>query len=235
MVTVNPVTAALAIGALVAVVSTVPYMLTAIEYRRRDNGLAYLLLVTGVGIWNLMFAAQLLSTEPIIAGFFLGLSVVGAVQSALGFFLFATTASSTSSALDRPSIYGVVGVLGGLDIVLAVTTPVHPFYWEVVDMTPGGFAVIDPAIGYWLHTGLLVALFGSGALLFAEAAQRRPVDQFPRFYAVGGILTAVAIVGSNFLAPGGLGVAPVSALVLTSIGWIQASRGNPLAWLGVEG
>lgn len=232
MVVVDPLTAVLAFGGVLAVVSTVPYTLTAIEYRQRDNGLAYLLLVIGVGVWNMMFVAQLLSPDPVVEVFFLGLSVVGAIQSGLGWFLFATTASSTSSVLDRRGVYGAVGILGGLDIVLAVTAPVHTFYWQTAATSgTAGFATIVPGIGYWLHTGLLVVLFGAGTGLFADTWRRRPGSRFARAYVVAGTATVVAVLGGSVLAPGGFGVAPIVAMSLTTIGWVQASRGEPLAWL----
>lgn len=232
MVDVEPVTAALAFGGVLAVVSTVPYTLTAIDYRQRDNGLAYLLLVIGVGVWNLMFVAQLLSPDPVVEVFFLGLSVVGAIQSGLGWFLFATTASSTSTVLDRRGVYAAAGILGGLDIVLAVTSPVHAFFWQTAAATDGmGFATIVPGIGYWLHTGLLLALFGAGTGLFADTWRRRTELRFARAYAFAGAATVLAVLGGSVLAPGGFGVAPIVAMSLTTIGWIQASRGRPFAWL----
>ena len=233
MATPEPVAAVLAFGGLLAVVSTVPYSLTAIDYRQRDNGLAYLLLVIGVGVWNLMFVAQLLSDDPVVEVFFLGLSVVGAILSGLGWFLFSTTASSTSTALDRRWVYASVGVLGGIDIVLAVTTPVHRVYWRAApaSVDAAGFAVIVPAVGYWFHTALLVVLFGAGTALFAASAQRRPGDRYPRAYAAAGVASVLAVLGSNGLAPGGFGVAPIAAMGLTTVGWLQASRGDPFAWL----
>lgn len=222
----------LAVGAIAATLTTVPYVLAAIDYRQRDNGLAYLLLVSGVGIWNAMFVAQLLSSEPVIEVFFLALSVVGAVQAGLGWLLFASTASSTVDILDRRSVYGTVSVLSGIDIVLAVTAPVHSFYWRL-PASPGtaGFAAIEPQIGYWLHTVFLVLLFGAGVALFAETWRRQPADRYPRAYTFAGMATVLAVVGGNALAPGGLGIASIVAVSLTTIGWLQASRGEPLAWL----
>ena len=226
-------TVLLAFAGMLAVVSTVPYTLTAIDYRRRDNGLAYLLLVIGVGVWNLMFVAQLLAPDPIVAVFFLGLSVVGAIQAGLGWFLFATTASSTTGALDRRPVYATVAVLAGIDIVLAVTTPVHTIYWRAASTgaATGEFAAIEPVIGYWLHTAFLVVLFGAGTVLFADSSRRRPGDRYPVAYALGGVVTVLAVVGSNVLAPGGFGVAPIAAMALTTVGWLQASRGDPFAWI----
>lgn len=41
----------LAAGGIVAARTTDPYVATAIAYRHRDNGLAFILFVLGVGIW----------------------------------------------------------------------------------------------------------------------------------------------------------------------------------------
>lgn len=230
MATLSPVTLVLAAGMLLALLSTVPFTVTAIEYRRRDNGLAFLLLVAGVAIWNAMALAQLLTAEPLVSVFFLALSVVGAVLTGLGWFLFAATASGTSSRPQRSDVYAVVGLLGGLDIALAVTAPVHTGYWQPVATPPGsvGFAVVAPAIGYWLHTGLLVGLFGTGAVLFAAAWQQGTNVTYSRAYAVVATATVVAVVWSNLLTPGGQTLAPVAAGGLATVGWIQATRGRVL-------
>lgn len=233
MVETPPVPLLLAGAALTVAVSTVPFSLTAIDYRRRDNGLAYLLLVAGVGVWNAMFVAQLLSPEPLVQVFFLALSMVGSVLAGLGWLLFATTASSTANSLTRREVYAASGVLGGLDIVLAVTSPVHTFYWQIepfASISPE-FAVIVPGLGYWFHTGLLVLLFGAGTALFADSVRNRPGDRYVRAYVVTGTATTLAILGSNAMAPGGLGVAPIVGATLTTAGWLQATRGRPLAWL----
>lgn len=229
----QPITLLLAIGALGGVLTTIPYALAAINYRQRDNGLAFLFLVAGVGVWNLMFVAQLLSPEPIIGGFFLALSIVGAVQSGLGWLLFASTASSTLDALSRRDVYATVSILSGIDIVLAVTAPVHSFFWQLPTAAAGPqmFATVQPEIGYWLHTGLLVVLFGAGTALFANTWITQSNSTYPRAYTVAGTVTVVAILASNIFAPGGLSVASIVAVSLTSIGWLQASRGQPLAWL----
>lgn len=223
----------LAVGAIAVVLTTIPFMLAAIDYRQRDNGLAYLLLVAGVGVWNAMFVAQLLSTEPVIDVFFLALAVVGAVQAGLGWLLFASTASSTLNVLDRRDVYGLVSVLSGLDIVLAVTAPVHTIYWQLPTASTGtaGFATVEPQVGYWLHTGLLVVLFGAGTALFAETWWRESGGGYPRAYTIAGLVTIFAVLAGNLLAPGGLGVSSIVAVSLTTTGWLQASRGEPLAWL----
>lgn len=233
MAIIEPLELILAIAGIGVILTTLPYTMAAIEYRDRDNGLAFLLLISGVGVWNLMFVAQLLTTRPIIQVFFLALSVVGAVQSGLGFFLFATTASSTPNYLSRRDLYAVLSILGGLTIVLAITAPLHRFYWSVgpIQASRLHFAVVEPAVGYWLHTGLLVILFGGGMLLFREAHRKNPTNPYSLAYVVAGFATIIAIIGSNFFAPGGLGVGSISAVGLTSVGWLQASRGEPFAWL----
>lgn len=233
MASLSPLTTILAIAGITIVLSTIPFMIAAIGYRQRDNGLAYLLLVSGVGVWNAMFVAQLLTNEPLIQVFFLSLSVVGAVQAGLGFFLFATTASSTPTYLNRRYIYGLVGILGGLDIILAVTAPVHQVYWALEPGTTGtiGFASVAPSIGYWFHTVLLVGLFGAGVILFNDAWRDYPTDPYFRAYVIAGTVTIGGIVGSSIAAPGGLGVGSILAVSLTAIGWLQASRGDPLAWV----
>lgn len=223
----------LSIGSLAVVLSTVPFSLAAIGYRRRDNGLAFLLLVTGLGVWNAMFVAQLLSPRPIIQIFFLALSVVGAVLTGLGWLLFASTANSTPSYLSIRTVYAVIGVLGGIDIILAITAPVHSLYWEIGSLGPGNsaFARFDPAIGYWFHTVLLVGLFSAGTVLFADSWRKEPGSRYPVAYTVCGTITVLAVLGSNILTPGGLGIASIIAGSLSTIGWLQASRGRPLAWL----
>lgn len=225
---------ALLVGfAVVAVVSTVPYTLTALDYRQRDNGLAYLLLVSGVGVWNLMFLTQLLTREPLVQVFFLALSVVGAVLAGLGWFLFASTASSTSAVLDRRGVYAAISVLGGLDIVAAVTSPVNGLYWApstTAAILPR-FAAIEPGVGYWLHTVFVVSLFGAGAALFAENWSDRADTSYTRAYVVAGTATMLALLASNLLVAGGVGVASIVAVGLTTNGWLQASRGRPIAWL----
>lgn len=231
MVTISPVTVVLATLGSLAVATTVPYLVTGIEYRRRDNGLAYLLLVSGVGVWNAMIVVQLLTPEPRVKVFFLGLSVVGAVQAGLGWFLFASTASSTDQTFDQPWIYALAGILGGLDIVLAVTTPVHSFYWVGAAGGAFEFASVTPAVGYWLHTALLVALFAAGAWLFTGAWLRGTNETYSRAYGVVGLLTALVVVVGNVLVPGGFGVAAIAAAVLSTIGWLQASRGRALGRL----
>lgn len=233
MVDVEPVTLLLAAGGVVVALLSIPFLLTALDYRQRDNGLAYLLLVSGVAVWNGMFVAQLLSEDPLVKVFFLSLSIVGAVQAALGWLLFATTASSTVDVLDRREVYLAVSVLAGLDIGLAVTAPVHDVFWahESVTADAFGFAAIEPAVGYWLHTLLLVGLFAAGTALFANRARGHTLTQFPLAYTVAGSATILALLAGNVFAPGGFGAASIVASGLTTVGWLQASRGNPLVWL----
>lgn len=222
----------LVFGAFIAVFSMYPYVATALEYRQRDNGLAYILLVLGVGIWNGMFIAQLLTARPVIKGFFLALVIVGALLAGVGWFLFAGTASSTPNLPYSRPVYGIFAVLIGLDIVLAVTAPIHAFYWRLPsETTTSLFAVIEPHAGYWLHTALLVLLFGGGTLLFAVAWRDGVNVHYTRAYTVLGALLVAAIGAGNVLSPGGFSVAPPVAVGLTTTGWLQAKRGGLLELL----
>ncbi|MFB6360620.1 MAG: histidine kinase N-terminal 7TM domain-containing protein [Halobacteriales archaeon] len=226
MVAVEPVALILAIAAGAVAISTIPFGLVAISYRRRDNGLAYLLLVLGIGIWNALFIAQLLSLDPEIQGFFLSLSVVGAVLAGLGFLLFATTASSTANYLSRRSLYAILGLVAGLDIVFAVSAPLHSFYWRVLGggLSTITFSQIEPGLGYWLHTVFLALLFCGGAALFQDSWWAGPGNRYTLGYFAGGVGTALAIVLSNLLAPGGMAVGSILAVSLSTVGWLQASR-----------
>lgn len=227
------VTWVLAALALLVIVSTIPYLLTAIRFRRRDNGLAFILLILGLATWNGMFVGQLLTTDPLVSMFYLGQSVVGAVLTGLGWFLFATTASGTSNVLSRTDVYVAVALLGGLDIAVAVMAPLHTLYWQLDPTSAGSvaFAAVLPSVGYWLHTLLLVVLFGAGTVLFADAWLTGTYVRYSRAYTVLGAVTVVAILGSNVLAPGGLGVGSLAAAGLTTTGWLQASRGQVLTRL----
>lgn len=234
---ISPVTFVLALAAIVVGISTVPFVMSAIDYRHRDNGLAYLVLVLGVGIWNGMFAAQLLTGDAVIEGFFFALSVVGSVQAGLGFLLFATTASSTPDYLSRRDLYAVVGVLGGLDIVLAATAPAHSLYWSVLPRASDaiGAAAVAPQLGYWLHTMLLVAFIGAAVVLFADARRLDPENEFLKMYVTVGTITILGIVASNVVLPGGLAVGAVLSGGLTALGWMQATSGRPLALIRNRG
>lgn len=222
----------LALSAL-ASLAVYPFVATAIAYRRRDNGLAYILLVLGVGVWNGMFAVRLFAAEPLVRTFFLALALVGALLAGLGWFLFAATASSTPVVPNERAVFGAAAVLVGIDITLAVTAPVHDFFWVAVS-TPGAsptVASVAPRLGYWLHTVLLVLLFGAGTALFSTAWRAGEQVRYSRAYTVAGAVTVGAIVGSNVLAPGGLTVAPLAAASLSTIGWVQALRGRVLGGL----
>lgn len=216
----------LVVGSAVALLSTYPFVATAIAYRRRDNGLAYILLVMGVGVWNGMFLAQLLSDQPLVETFFLALAVVGGLLGGLGWFMFAGTASSTPFVPNERWVYGAAAVLVGLDVALAVTSPAHDLYWVPVAEAGSSFAVVAPRIGYWLHTQLLFLLFAAGTLLFARAWSAGVNVGYSRAYTVAGSATALAILGSNVFTPGGLTVGPLTALSLTTVGWVQARRGR---------
>ena len=227
----SPAAWALTAASALASLSAFPYVATAITYRRRDNGLAYILLALGVGVWNGMAAAQGLSADPLVGTFFLALSIVGALLAGLGWFLFAGTASSTPLVPNQRLLYGGAAVLVGLDIVLAVTAPVHDFYWVQATVVSTPFVSVTPRLGYWLHTQLLVLLFLAGTVLFASAWREGIGLPYTRAYTVGGAITVVTILASGVLAPGGLTVAPLAAAGLATIGWLQASRGRVLARL----
>lgn len=217
-----------AVGASAAVVATIPFIATAIEYRQRDNGLAYIMFVLGIGVWNGMLVAQLLSPRPLIKGFFLALMIVGSLIAGLGWFLFSATASSTPDVPNQRLVYGSLAVLVGLDIAAAVTAPVHTFYWVLSPAAtdPSGFAVIEPGIGYWFHSLLLGVLFAGGTVLFASVWQDERNVRYTRAYSVIGTLAVISIAASGFVAPGGFSVTPLLAAGLATVGWIQARRGR---------
>lgn len=216
--------------AVVGVATTYLFVATAIEYRHRDNGLAYILFVLGVGVWNGTFAAQLVATDRTVEGFFLSLSLVGALLAGLGWFLFAATASSTPALPARYPVFGVASVLVGLGIALAMTTPIHDLYWQFDPAAGSAVATADFAVGYWLHTALIAGLFGAGAGLFAAAWRDGVGGRYAYWYAVLGGLAVPAILASNILLAGALTVAPMVAVALGTVGWLQANR-----WTGIPG
>lgn len=223
----DPVALAIGATALLGALTTYPYLASTISYRQRDNGLAFIVLLMGVGIWNAMLVAQLLTADPLVAGFFLSLGMVGAVIAGVGWFLFAATASSTPAVPHAGSVYGLVGVFVGLDISLAVTNPVHELYWMPAEAgTAASFAAFAPGIGYWLNALVLVALFGAGAVLFRLAHAAGNNRTYSGWYTVVAATTMVAILASAVFLPGGWTVAPIAAVGLTTIGWVQARRGR---------
>lgn len=222
----SPVAWALTVASVLAALSTYPFVATAIAYRRRDNGLSYILLVLGVGVWNGMFAAQVLSTRPLIQTFFLALAIVGGLLAGLGWFMFAGTASSTPLVPNQRLLFGGAALLVGVDVALAVTAPVHELYWVPRTAPAAAYGIVEPRLGYWLHTQLVLLLFAAGTVLFAAAWNEGSGLPYSRAYAVAGTATSMAVVGSNALAPGGLPVAPLAAASLTTIGWLQAYRGR---------
>lgn len=224
---------ALAAVSVLASLAAYPFVATAIAYRRRDNGLAYILLVLGVGIWNGMFAVRLFAAEPLVQTFFLALALVGSLLAGLGWFLFAATASSTPMVPNERVIFGIAAVLVGLDIALAVTAPIHDFFWVAASTVASSPTVspVVPRLGFWLHTVLLVLLFGAGTVLFSMAWRAGERVRYSRAYTVAGAVTLGAIAGSNVLSPGGLTVAPLAAASLSTIGWVQARRGRVLGGL----
>ncbi|MFP4628908.1 MAG: histidine kinase N-terminal 7TM domain-containing protein [Halobacteriales archaeon] len=228
--TTDPASIALGVLAVLVLLSTYPYGATAIEYRHRDNGLAYLFMLLNVGVWCALFAAQLLAETTLVAGFFYSLSMVGALLASLGWFLFAATASSTPTLPRHRSIFGIVAVLVGADIALVVTSPIHELMWTISEPAGAhsGFAVVNPHLGYWFHIQLLVLLVAGGAILFAIAWERGVNQRYSSAY----VITAGALIGglvlSAVLVPGGFSVAPVLAGGLTTIAWVQANRGRVL-------
>ncbi|WIV66435.1 histidine kinase N-terminal 7TM domain-containing protein [Natrialbaceae archaeon AArc-T1-2] len=220
-------------GAAVVVLSTYPYVATAISYRGSDNGLAYILLVMGAGVWNAMFAAQVLDPDPLVKGFFLALSFVGSSLAGLGWFLFAATASSTVGVPQRRLVYGITAVLTGLNIVCIATTPAHDLYWSLSSEPTGtvAFVAISPQLGYWIHTTLLVVLFAAGTSLFADAWDAGISVRYTRAYTCAGIVTVLAVLTTDVLVPGGASATPLVAAGLTTVGWLQADDGRFRLWL----
>lgn len=214
----------LASGAILGTLTMYIYVATGIAYRHRDNGLAYILFVLGTGVWNGVFVMQFLSPDPVISQFFLSLSMVGSLLAGLGWFLFASTASTTPTVPVQRLIYGALAILVGIAITLLVTAPVHSVYWATDAADPATLLTITPNLGYWLHTGLLAVLFGTGSLLFAAAWDDSDGAPYTRGYTVAGIGVVVAVLGSNILAPGSLTVAPLVSVCLTTTGWLQAKR-----------
>lgn len=212
------------VGGIIGVGSMYLFVATAIDYRHRDNGLAYILFVLGVGIWNGMFATQFLVTDPVVEQFFLSLSIVGALLAGLGWFLFAATASSTPDLPARRPIFGAAAVLVGVSIAIAMTTPVHGFSLQVDTAGHGPIGTVDYGVGYWLHTALIAGLFLAGAVIFASAWHGTQAGRYLRWYASLGVLTALLAVGSGGFAPPGVSVAPLIATSLTTVGWLQAKR-----------
>lgn len=229
----------LALGALIGLLSTYPFVATTIDYRHRDNGLAYILFVLGVGIWNGLFLAQYLSTDPTVTLYFYSLSVVGALLAGLGWFLFASTASSTPSIPARRPIFALVATLVGVAITLTMTSPVHSLYWVGDSGGSTLFAAFSPQIGFWLTVGLLVGLFAAGTALFAVPCYRGRRVRYTYAYTVFGTGTMVAIVGSSTMLQGGLSVASLVVVCLAMIGWLQAKRWSGFrmldSWLASNG
>jgi hypothetical protein len=180
-----------------------------------------------------MLVLQLLSSEPLTGIFFLSLSVVGGILAGLGWLLFASTASSTPDTIDRRYIYAAASILGGTDIVIAVTSPVHNLFWRLSSASSGpyGFVSVQPAIGYRLHTIFLFALFAVGTALFASTWLRQAASGYARAYTAAGSVAALSVLAGNILITIGLNFAPIAAIPLTTIGWFQATRGYPLRWL----
>lgn len=217
-------------AALLAVFATVPFVAGALSYRSRDNGLSYLFFVGGVGFWNGMTVAQLLSPDPQITSFYLSLSLVGGLLAGLGWFLFAATASRTPAIPNRTQVFGLIAALVGTDIGFAIIAPTHTLYWDLpagVGRTPD-FARISPNAGLWLHTALLAGLFLFGAALFAIAWRAGEGGRYSIAYTGVASATALAVLAGAVFVPGGETVAPHLAAALAGIGWVQAQRGRVL-------
>lgn len=146
------------VGVAAAGVAAGPGIRTAITHRRSDNGIAFGILAVGVAIWTVAGVCQLVAQETIVQTYFLVVSLVGASVTALGWFLFASTARSTPERLSRRSIYAGVALVIGLNIGLIATIPMHDLYWSGVtsgstEATRGGVET-----GYWAHTLLVAGL-----------------------------------------------------------------------------
>lgn len=223
-----------ALGALAGLATTYPYVATALDFRASDNGLAYILTLMGLGVWNGMVAIQVIDPRPMVDLFFYAIAILGALLAGLGWFLFAGTASSTRDLPGGQFLYGVASVAVGIDVVVALTTPVHDLYWRSTSMVPAGgmFAPFEPDAGYVVHTVFLALLFAAGTALFADVWARGEADQYVRAYTVMGTVTVLAILASNLLVPGGFTVASIAAVGLTTAVWVQARRGDVgLTWL----
>lgn len=216
----------IALGTVIVLLSTYLYTATAIAYRRRDNGLAYLLFVMSVGIWSGMFAAQFLSADPLIDQFYYSLSIVGASLAALGWFLFAATASRTPPIPRQRVVFGGAAILVGLHIAAVVTAPIHEFYWTVPTEPghQGPFTAIRPTVGYWVGMQLLGSLFAAGSLLFGISWERGFKGRYNQGYILVGGGTATVLFVSSVFAPGGFLLALFFAFNLATIGWLQAQR-----------
>jgi hypothetical protein len=119
-----------------------------------------------------------------------------------------------------------VALFVGADISLLVTNPVHGWFWQPPPAAgPATFAAVDPTVGYWVHSLLVVTLFLAGMLLFGAAWEGGHRPRYAAGYTIGALVTAVAVIGGNVAAPGGWTVAPLVAVWLTSVGWVQAQRG----------
>lgn len=224
---------AVAAAALAGLGTTYPYVATALGYRTSDNGLAYILTLMGLGIWNGMLALQVVDPRLMVDQFFRALAILGALLAGLGWYLFAGTASSTRDLPARGLLFAVTSVAVGIDIVVALTTPIHEFYWRIPATAPTDqvFAAFDPQLGYVIHTVFLALLFALGTTLFSDVWVEGRDDEYVRAYTVVGTLTVVAILGSNLLVAGGFTVASIVAVGLTTIAWVQARRGDVgFAW-----
>lgn len=208
----------------VVFLSTYPYLVTAFQYRQRDNGLAYILFVMGVGVWSGFFIGQAIDPDGLIKGFFFALATVGATLAAVGWFLFASTASSTPVLPRIRLIYGGIGFLAGLNITFIVTTFTHSLYWSIPTSgpVPSRFAEIDPNIGYIIHTVFIAGLFLAGAAMFFSAWRSKVDTEYTLLYVAAASILSIAVVISNLAFVGGASLAPIVAGCITTVGWLQA-------------
>lgn len=214
------------LGAVAAIAAGGPGIWMAITHRESDNGISFGVLALGVVIWNVACVFQLLTQEAIVQTYFLILSLVGASVTGLGWFLFASTARSTSDVLSLRSIYVFIALAVGLNIGLVVTTPLHELYWSGLSDTTTAFGTttIVPTTSYWLQTFLVAGLFLAGVWLFAKSNGSRQDRSHGLAYALCGICVTVIVLMSNLMTPGTGILAPVLASGLVSIGIVQAHR-----------
>lgn len=214
------------VGVLAAVAAGGPGILTAISHRESDNGLSFGILAVGITMWNVTAVSQLLAQETIVQAYFFLLSLVGASVAALGWFLFASTASSTPEILSQRAVYSFVALAVGLNVGLVVTIPMHNLYWSGLLDSPSlfGTAFIVAGTSYWLHTFLVAGLFLTGGWLFAKSNGSQQDRSHGLAYAVCGITVTVTILMSNSMTPGTGILAPILASGLVCIGVVQSYR-----------
>ena len=212
------------VGVAAAGIAAGPGIRTAITHRRSDNGIAFGILAVGVVIWAVAGVCQLVAQEAIVRTYFLVLSLIGASATALGWFLFASTARSTPERLSRRSIYAGVTLVVGLNIGLIVTIPIHDLYWSGVTGASMEATRSVVETGYWVHTLLVAGLCLTGSWLFAKVQGNRQDRIHGLAYAICGITVTVTILMSNSTTPGSGMLSPILAAGLVCLGIVQATR-----------